>query len=175
LAQSDIGTVHIDGAAIGQLVGGFSDYDQLISALRDRIGALGLSYRVLEEIAGLCEGAAGKYLSDVRVKNLSVGSLIQIAEALGVRGVLISDERLLQKYRPMYERRDEGKAHRAASAAKRLGPVTLRRVMSPVAAEMGRRGGEKRRALPPEVRRELARAAARARWKSKRSRPQSQP
>jgi transcriptional regulator with XRE-family HTH domain len=79
LAEKVTGTVQLDSATV---IGSFADYDGLIAALRARIGDLGLSYRVLEEITGMAEGAAGKYLADARAKNLSVSSLLQIAGAL---------------------------------------------------------------------------------------------
>jgi transcriptional regulator with XRE-family HTH domain len=160
--------VRVDDAAIGQLVGGFSDYDQLIEALRARISEVGLSYRVLEEIAGMAEGQVAKYLSDARVKNLSVSSLLQISEAIGVRGVFISDERLLRKYRPLYEMRDAAKAH--AHRRARLGATTLKRVRPVILSELGKKANAARNAkLSPETRRALARAAAMARWRGRRS------
>jgi hypothetical protein len=160
-------SVEIDGAAIGQLVGGFSDYDSLVEQLRERIGAVGISYRILEEIGGFCEGAVAKYLADARVKNLSIGSLLQIAEAIGVRGILVTDERLLRKMRPLYEARDTKKVHARRRA--KLGAVTLKRVRGPVLSELGKQGAAARnRKLGPETRRALAQAAARARWAQRR-------
>jgi hypothetical protein len=44
--------VQIGGATAGELVGEFSDYDGLIEALRQRAVDIGLSYRVLDELAG---------------------------------------------------------------------------------------------------------------------------
>jgi hypothetical protein len=166
MVKFDSGTVQVDGATVGQLVGGFSDYDALVEQLRARISAVGLSYRVLEEIAGLPEGGAGKYLADARVRHLSVDSLLQIAEVVGIRGIFVTDERLLRKYRPLYEKRDATKAHAHRRAP--LGAVTLKRVLPAAAAEMGRRGALARNSkLTPETRRALAQAAARARWKSR--------
>jgi hypothetical protein len=160
LMESNTGLVRVDGAAV---IASFTDYDSLVAALRARIGEVGLSYAALEQIVGMCEGQVAKYLSDARVKQLSVGSLLLISEAVGVRGILVADERLMKKYRRLYTSRDGAKVHARRRAP--LGAVTLRRVMSPVAAEMGRRGAIARNSkLTPEVRRELARAAARARW-----------
>jgi hypothetical protein len=121
---------------------------------------------VLEEVAGMGEGRVGKYLADARVKHLSVASLLQIAEAVGVRTILVTDETLLRRVRPMWESRDAAKAHARRRAP--LGPVTLKRVLSPVAAEMGRRGAAACNSkIAPETRRALAQAAAQARWRNK--------
>jgi transcriptional regulator with XRE-family HTH domain len=160
LPESTISMMQIDGAAV---IGSFVDYDSLIAQLRARISAVGLSYAALEEITGMAEGAAGKYLADARVKHLSVDSLLKISEAVGIRMLVVTDERLLRKYRPLYEQRETRKIHARGRA--KLGAVTMKRVRPIVLSELGRRGAAARNAkLGPEVRRELARAAARARW-----------
>jgi hypothetical protein len=169
LTDSISGTVQLDGAAIGRLVGDFHNYDGLVAALRDRAASVGLSFSQIDELSLLGESACAKYLSDLRVKNLALKSFFAISETLGIRAIFVEDEKLLAQVKPHWQHRDDGKAHRAGRAAKRLGPVTLRRVLPPVAAEMGRRGGVKRRELPAETRRALAQAAARARWQGRRS------
>jgi hypothetical protein len=161
-------SVEIGGNVVGQLVGGFTDYDSLVEQLRARIGAVGLSYRVLEEIAGLPEGGAGKYLADARARHLSVDSLLKISEAVGIRGMFVTDEKLLRKMQPLFEMRDGRKVHARRRA--KLGAVTLRRVRPAVLSELGKRGAAARNAkLGPEARRALAQAAARARWQGRRS------
>jgi hypothetical protein len=161
--------VVIGGQVIGQLAGGFTDYDGLIETLRARIVAAGLSYRVLEEIAGLPEGGATKYLSDTRARHFSVDSLLQISEALGIRGMFVTDDALLRQMQPLYEKRDERKAHAHRRAP--LGATTLRRVRPAVLSELGRKGAAARNAkLSPALRSELARLAARARWQNRISR-----
>lgn len=152
----------------GAIVGSFADYDALIAALRERIGAVGLSYAALEELAGLAEGAAGKYLADARARHLSIDSLIQIASVVGVRGVLVTDEKLLRKYRQFYQTRDGSRVHARTRA--KLGAQTLKRVRPVILSELGRAGAAARnRKLSPEVRRELSRAAALARWRGRQS------
>jgi hypothetical protein len=101
------------------------------------------------------------------VKNLSVTSLLQISEAVGIRGIFVTDEKLLRKYRPLYENRNERKIHARQRA--KLGAATMRRVTPVVLSEIGKRGAAARNAkLTPEVRAELARAAAQCRWNRKR-------
>jgi hypothetical protein len=160
LAEST-GTVQVDGA----IVGSFTDYDGLIEAVRARIDAVGVSQQALEECAGLCEGALPKYLSDLRVKHLSISSLLQIAEAIGVRAILVEDPKLLRRMKPLWSKRDARRIHARRRA---LGPITLKRILPAAAAEMGRRGAQARNAaLGPETRRKLAQAAARARWQGR--------
>jgi hypothetical protein len=161
MADPNIGT--IGGKAV-EIAGTFDTYDLLIERLRERAAAIDLSYRVIEEIAGIGEGNLGKYLGSVRSKHLNAESLVRIASALGVRGVFFVDPALVAQMTPLYEKRDAAKAHARRRAAA-LGPVTLRRVVPAAAAEMGRRGAAARnRRLAPETRRKLARAAALARW-----------
>ncbi len=161
MPESNSSTVQVDG-----VVGAFSDYDGLIAALRDRIDALNLSHRVLEEIAGFPEGAAGKYLSDLRVKHLSITSLLRITEAVGIRGLFVVDEKLLRQKQRFYESRDASKAHPHRRAP--IGAATLRRMRPAVLSELGRAGAAARNAkLSPEARSTLAQMAARARWRKR--------
>jgi transcriptional regulator with XRE-family HTH domain len=168
LQKPDDNLVEVGGVVLGPLVGGpkgFADYDGLVEALRDRAAAVGLSFSALEDLAGLGESAAAKYLSDLRVKNLGLKSFFAITETLGVRAIFVEDEQLLAQVRQHWAQRDERKAHRASHLAKRLGPTTIARVLPEIARVMGGRGGAKRRELPAETRRALATAAARARWR----------
>jgi hypothetical protein len=167
MADSVTSVVQVDGRNVGQLVGGFSDYDSLVEQLRARISAVGLSYRVLEEIAGLPEGGAGKYLSDARARHLSVVSLLQISEAVGIRGLFVTDAALLRRMSPLYEKCDARKARARRRAP--IGEVTLRRMTPAVLSALGRKGAAARNSkLAPETRRALAQAAAQARWRNKR-------
>jgi hypothetical protein len=76
---------------------------------------------------------------------------------------MMVDPALVREMQPQWEKRDASKAHPNRCAP--VGAATMKRIVPIAAAEMGRRGGAKRRNLPPEVRRKLAQAAARARWR----------
>jgi hypothetical protein len=164
LLDSGNGPTQVDGANV---VGSFVDYDGLVSAQRERAADIGLSFAVIDELSGLAESATAKYLSDLRVKNLGLRTFFAITETLAIRAIFVEDPKLLARMKQHWQRRDEGKAHCCGHHAKRLGPITLRRVVPAAAAEMGRRGGAKRRELPAEVRRALAVAAAKARWQGR--------
>jgi hypothetical protein len=144
------------------VIGEFADYDALIDKLRARVIEIGLSHRVLDELTGLGEGSSAKYLSDLRLKHFSAVSLLRIASVLGVKSVMIVDPVLVRKMKPLWEERDAKRVHPAN--AKRLGPKTVRRMVSLIAAEMGRRGGSAARSWPAARRRERAQRAAAARW-----------
>jgi hypothetical protein len=156
-------TSSLDRIPPGAIVGEYADEDALIALLRERAAQLGLSYRVIDEIAGFGENYTGKILADTRMKTLTVSSLLAIAGVLAIRGQFVVDDRQLRRMQPLYENRDAAKVHARRRAS--LGPVTLKRVLPAAAAEMGRRGAAARNgALTPAVRRALAQAAARARW-----------
>jgi hypothetical protein len=72
----------------GEVVGEFSDYDQLVEALRNRAAAVGLNYLLIDELAGLSSGYTGHILGPMRKRHLSVASLIAIAKALGVKSII---------------------------------------------------------------------------------------
>jgi hypothetical protein len=152
----------LDGQRIVDVIGEFTDYDALIDRLRDRVAEIGLSNRLLDELTGLGEGSTQKYLSGLHIKHLSVVSLFRIASVLGVKSVMIVDPMLVRKMKPLWEERDAKRVR--PPGAKRLGPKTVRRMVSLIAAEMGRRGGSAARSWPAEQRRERARRAAAARW-----------
>jgi hypothetical protein len=83
LADSNIGT--IGGEAV-ELVGQFETYDDLVERVRERAASLGLPYRVIEELTGLGEGNASNYPSDLRSKQLTIGSLLAGGSAGEVAG-----------------------------------------------------------------------------------------
>jgi hypothetical protein len=162
--MADTGTGTIGGKAF-EIVGQFENYDELIERLRERAAGIELPYRVLDELAGLAEGHTGHLLGAMRKRHFSINSLLSVARALGVKSVMVVDETLVAEMKPMWQRRDSSRVH--AKRCARIGATTMKRIVPIAAAEMGRRGGAKRRKLPPEVRRRLAQAAARARWQGR--------
>jgi hypothetical protein len=157
--------VQVDGKAIGELVGGFTGYDAMDKAIREHAAAVGLSYQSIGTLAGLAEGHTGKVLADLRVRQMGVGTFLAITETLGIKALFYVDPKLVAQMAPLWQQRDGKKAH--AKRLARLSATTIRRILPVAAAEMGRRGGAKRRELPPDVRSDLARLAARARWQSR--------
>jgi hypothetical protein len=163
MTDSGTGTVHLDGVALGKLVGQFDDYDALVERVRERAANIGLSYQMIDEISGLAEGHCGKVLADLRARQMGLNTFLAITQSLGIRAVFFADEKLTAQMASLYEKRDQTKAHARRRAS--LGPVTLKRVLPAVAAEMGKRGAIARmNRTTPETRSQFARAAARARW-----------
>ena len=149
------------------LASGFADYDALVAAIRDRISTLQLSYGLVEDLAEMSNGALSKYLADARIKRLTVESLMRLAAVTGVRCAFVEDPAQLLRMRPHYEVSDRKKAHHHRAAP--VSPATVRRMRPAVLAAFAKEGAAARnQKLSPQVRSELARAAALARWRGSR-------
>jgi hypothetical protein len=137
--------------------------DEAVEALRKRIEDVGVSYGALDEITQLGEGSSGKYLGAVRARNFTLGSLLRLCEALGLRVAFHVDEGLTRRMQRQWSKRDGSKVHARRSPS--LGPAVLRRVLPAAAAEMGRRGGQAwANATTHEERRAMGLRGAQARW-----------
>jgi hypothetical protein len=98
LADSDTGkSVMIGGNVCGELLATFANDDDLVEQLRKRMSYIGLSFGVVEELAGMSEGALGKYLSPLRVKRLTIASMMRLCEPLGLCALLVVDPKLVAK------------------------------------------------------------------------------
>jgi transcriptional regulator with XRE-family HTH domain len=156
----------LDQLPAGIVVGSFRDYDGLVDGLRARAASVGLSYELIEDLAEMSSGALSKYLSDLRVKQLTVASLIRITAVMGVRCVFVIDDELLREMRPYWELRDAGKAHARRRAS--LGRATIERLLPVAFSEFAKLGAAARNAkLTAHGRKRLARRAAKARWSKK--------
>jgi hypothetical protein len=148
---------------VANVVVEFRDSDELAEQLRRRAALIGVAYSLIDQLVGWGEGSCSKYFAPVRSKEFTVSSLARLAEVLGLRLALVVDEELTRRMRPSWEKRDARKIHGWRSPS--LGPLTLRRVLPSVAAEMGRRGGQAWAAkTSPEQRRLMGRRGAAARW-----------
>jgi hypothetical protein len=159
---------------VGELLACFQDADDLVEPLRKRAASVGLSYGLLDAITGLGEGSTGKYLAPARVRHLSISSLLKITEALGLRPLLVVDEALIRKMQRRWSKRDASKAH--ARRPPSLGQAQLRRMLRPIAVELGRRGHAAfLRATTPERRKDIGRLGAAVRWGKTEATPDQQP
>jgi hypothetical protein len=90
-----------------QVIGEATDHDGLIQVFRHRKAALGLSDLVLDDLAGLCQGHAGKLLGPRQVKSLERITLSSLLGALALRLVVIEDVEQAARMRSRWERRRE--------------------------------------------------------------------
>jgi hypothetical protein len=154
--------VAVDGAPVGTLFSTFQSSDDLVDQLRKRAAHVGLAYGALEELAGMPAGAAGKYLSPLQVRRLTIGALMRIAEPLGLCGLLYVDPELARRMRSHWNLRDGKRVHARRPP---IGKAQLARILRPVAAELGRRGHAAfMRKTTAEQRREIGRRGAAIRW-----------
>jgi hypothetical protein len=144
----------------------FATDDDLVEQLRKRAAFVGASYGTIDALTGLGEGSTNKYLSDARVRVLTISSALRVCAAVGLRMQLVVDEALSREMQPEWGNRDGRRCH--ARRLPTLGKVQLRRFLAPVAREMGARGGRARQAaMTPAERREFGRRGAAVRWKIK--------
>jgi hypothetical protein len=155
--------VIIGGDVVGELLACFHDDDTLIEQLRRRAADVGIPYSVIEDIGGLAEGAVGKYISPLRVKKLTLASLMRLAAPLGLRALLYIDPQMVAQVSPCWTKRDSKRVRTRRQP--RLGKAQMRRVIFEVAREMARRGGVARmKKLSREQRQAIGRRGAQIRW-----------
>jgi hypothetical protein len=124
-------------------------------ALRKRIGEVGITLEVLEELSGTQRGYASKVLGPVPLKRAQLETFLWLAEALGLELILRVNPQTAAKMAPRYIKRRLTRAMRPGEAS----PLeTFFRRLSQL-------GNEARSCkLSPERRAALARHAAMARW-----------
>jgi hypothetical protein len=77
----------------------FTDYDQLITALRDRAAELSLSGETIDAVSGLTSRYSAKLLGKQQIRRLGATSLGPFLGALAVRGVLVEDKAAVERLR----------------------------------------------------------------------------
>ena len=83
----------------GRVIAAFSDYNELINALRLCAAELNLSGEAIDAVSGLPSRYAGKLLGPNQVRRLGAISLGPFLGALAVRGLLVEDSVALEKLR----------------------------------------------------------------------------
>lgn len=133
------------------LYGLLTSADDLLTAVRARKEQLGLSNENLEELAGFCAGAVGKYLGPARVKSPTISSLELLFGALGVGVVLVEDAEAAKRMAHRWDRRNADRVRDNGRVAK----SAIARTRPAVLADLGRKAAAARwRDKSPEQRRE---------------------
>ena len=81
------------------VVGEFSDYDQMMGALRQRAADLNLSGEIIDHISGLPTRYAQKFLGPHQIRRLGATSLGPFLGALAVRCLIVEDKAALERLR----------------------------------------------------------------------------
>ena len=143
-----------------RVLGEFSDYSGLITALRARAAELNLSGETIDAVSGLPARYAQKLLGPHQVRRLGATSLGPFFGALAVRALLIEDRAAVARLRSQTTPRKA----QYARPGMRAGSVQIslsRNFMQ----KIRKKGGENsRKYLPKRLVKQLARKAALARW-----------
>lgn len=133
----------------GQII---REYDDLVVALRVRMGELNISFVTLDEISGVQSGYSAKVLGPSKRKTLGPVSFGAMLGALGLKLLIIEDLQALELVKTRLQQRNESQVR---SHAERLS----------MWQRLGRNGGLKWvRNTTKAERRERARHAANVRW-----------
>jgi hypothetical protein len=144
----------------GRAFASFSDYNELITALRRRAAELNLSGETLDEVSGLTERYSQKLLGPNPIRKIGALALGPFLGALALRGVLLEDRTALERLRHQTTPRNLSYVRdgmRAGSVHVVLTDRFMRKIR--------KKGGENsRKYLPRRLVKQLARRAAAARW-----------
>ena len=139
--------------------------NEFLAAIRARVAELDVSYDTLDRVAGLPDRFVSKLLCDPPMRSISQATLWLLMGALGYKLALIPDVEGLAKVQNRLVKR-------LGSNTRHISTITVgRRRMSPwlFDPERGRDAARVRLAkLKPAQRVEIARNAARSRWKQNR-------
>jgi hypothetical protein len=97
-----------------KIVGEFSDYNELITALRARAASLNLSGPAIDSLSGLPDRYAQKLLGPAAVRRLGMTSLGPFFGALAVRALLIEDQAAVARLRSRITPRQSQYARRVS-------------------------------------------------------------
>jgi hypothetical protein len=143
-----------------RILGQFSDYNELITALRARAAELNLSGQECDRLSGLPDRYAQKLLGPQQIRRLGVTSLGPFLGALAVRCLIVEDKAALERLR----RRTTPRNGSYARPAQTYVIVTDRKW-----ARIQKLGQAARRAiwdkLPPQQRSDMMRALTLKRWR----------
>ena len=141
-------------------IGEFTNYDELIGALRQRAAELNLSGETIDAVSGLPSRYAQKLLGPGQIRRLGACSFGAFFGALAVRGVLVEDAAAVARIRRQTTPRNNSYVRngmRAGSVQILLTDRFMRKIR--------KKGGENsRKYLGKRLVKQLARKAAAARW-----------
>lgn len=137
------------------------NYDGLLDALAARKAGIAISDERLDELIGWAAGYTGKVMGITPSKRLSIATMFECAQALGLEVVLREIPGAIEKIQQRCGKRDERRVVRANVRMSRLPWL----INAQNARDMAARSNSKR---TPEERSRAARRAAKARWKQRR-------
>jgi hypothetical protein len=95
-----------------QELGTIRSYEDLVGVLRARCDELDISFRTLDEVAGLADGYAAKLLAPGSMLTMGRGSMAAVLGALGIALVAVEDPAALERVRSRLQKRRRNGPHR---------------------------------------------------------------
>jgi hypothetical protein len=140
--------------------------NDLVEVLRARKTELGLSNAFVEAQLQMTDGGCDKVLGPTRAMGFSIAVMFDMVELFGGRLVFEVDAETEARMRDRWERREE----RNVREPRRVSKAILERARPAFYRQLSRLGNEARKKmLPPEARKRIARAAAISRWRRHRA------
>jgi hypothetical protein len=138
----------------------------LVEVLRARKTELGLSNAFVEAQLQMTDGGCDKVLGPTQAMGFSIAVMFDMVELFGGRLVFEVDAETEARMRNRWERREE----RNVREPHRVSKAILERARPAFYRQLSRLGNEARKKmLPPEARKRIARAAAVCRWQRHRA------
>ena len=81
----------MDLPVAGRAVGVFSDYSEMLAAIRNRVHELGIAGTTFDQFAGLPDGYLSKHVGERPVRRIGMVSMGPLFRALGVYCVVVVD------------------------------------------------------------------------------------
>jgi hypothetical protein len=138
----------------------FSNYDELINALRIRAAELNLSGETVDAVSGLPARYTQKLLGPQQIRRLGSTSLGPFLGALAVRCLIVEDRAALERLR----RQTTPRKSQYARTGMRAGSVQILLTRTFMQKIRKKGGQNSRKYLPKRLVKQLARKAALARW-----------
>jgi hypothetical protein len=166
-----------------RVIGEVRSYDQFTQILRDWVGGeLNTSYESVNEIAGLPGNYLSKLISRTPVRSFSRMSLGATLGALCLKLLVAVDTEKLEAMRPRYTLRKKhacnsmlANGHLAKMRKSRAKPRKMGNPQLQNAAVAAFYGHRRAAILSPQRRRQIAKAAALARWRNGRHEGEAAP
>lgn len=148
-----------------------TSYDDIIRCFRERASALGMTDKTIEEIGGFTGGHVGKLLGAARTKNLGPLTFGMMLGALGLKFAIVEDEEQTARIRKRFDPSEKSKRVPTAISIA-LSPDLVSAVFSDHNTRISQLAAQARREkISPARRSQIARKAAKARWKKGRNKP----
>src|SRR6266404_5497490 len=164
-------TAHTETSAPIRIMPEVTSYSELISVIRDRVGALGVRYQDFDSLAGFPDGLSGKVFGPAQVKRLGIEKAFDALRCAGLRLRVEEDPEQIAKMQAWIEKKmiqpRQGNQARMNNHASAISSHLLSRAFGHILREARKKRWTK---TSKKERSEHARMMAMARHRQKRKR-----